>query len=713
MRRLLIILLVLAFAVIGAAFVIPALIPSNALRERVERAAGEALGREVTLSGDIGLRLLPSVQVSAADARIANAEGFSGEPFAEMAQMRFALALAPLLSRRIEVEEFILVEPTIRLETRGGVNNWTLGAPSPEAGVAPASGEGFVRAPGALPFEASFGDVRVIDGLVIYNDGTQTRRIEEFNLDVSLPGVDAPMRLSGGFSADGRPMSFEAGLGSLRAVFEGGETPVDLEVTGALADLAFDGRVLEGETIAFEGDADIRLPLRALARYLGTDLPEGDIFQTFTARTALSGAPGRINLTGAEIGFDDIAASGDLQLAYDRARPMITGALTSPRLDITPYIPAETEAGGPGAGAGGGVGPWSTEPIDLAPLRTVDADVTVRADLFKARDIEAEDVTVRTRLDNGVLTARLSDFQLYGGRGEVLAVVNARAGAPRYRLTADIASLEALPFLSAAAGFDRLAGLGALNLDLTATGDNPAAIMESLSGQGGFDFADGAIVGVNLAQVIRTVQQAVQTGSLPSGFAETQQTDFTALTGTIDIENGVARNLDLTMLSPLLRVAGTGQVDLGAQQIEYRLTPRAVQAITGQGGDLNLQGLEVPIRIRGGFNDVSVGVDFEAVARNLVRARAGDLIGGDVGRALGEGQSIEDAARNAAGDALRRALGGEEPADGEETQPDPGALLRGLLNRNRREPQPAPEGGEGEGEGEGGGGSGEDEPQNR
>ncbi|MFW5659925.1 MAG: AsmA family protein [Oceanicaulis sp.] len=696
MRRLLIIVLVLAFAVIGAAFVIPALIPSDVLRERVQRAASDSLGREVTLSGDIGLRLLPSVQVRAGEARIANAGGFSDEPFAQMREMRFSLALAPLISRRVEVEEFILFEPTIRLESRGGENNWTLGPASPEAGAAPAGGDGFVRAPGALPFEASFGDVRVVEGLVIYSEGARTHRIENFDLDVSLPGVDQPMRLSGGFSADGRPMSFRAELGSLRALFEGGETPAGLELTGALADIAFDGRILESDVLAFEGDADISLPLRALARYLGTNLPEGESFQSFTANTAISGVPGRVTLTDAQIGFDDIAARGDLQLAYDRTRPRVTGALTSPRLDITPYIPAESPAGA-GAAGGGGVGPWSTETIDLAPLTAIDADLTIRADVFKARDITAEDVTVRTVLDNRLLTARLTDFTLYGGTGEVVATVNTRTSLPQYRLQADITSLEALPFLRAAADFERLAGLGALDLDLAASGNSPAAIMDSLSGQGRFDFVDGALVGVNLAQVIRTVQQAVRTGSLPSGFAESQQTDFTALTGTLNIENGVARNLDLSMLSPLLRATGQGRIDFGAQQIEYRLTPRAVQALTGQGGDLDLQGLAVPILIRGGFNDVSVGIDFEAVARDLVRARAGTLIGGDAGRTLGEGRSVEDVARRAAGDALRRALGGSEPEDGEggeDSAADPAGLLRGLLNRGREEPEPGGEDGE-------------------
>lgn len=209
----------------------------------------------------------------------------------------------------------------------------------------------------------------------------------------------------------------------------------------------------------------------------------------------------------------------------------------------------------------------------------------------------------------------------------------------------------------------------------------------------------------NLAQVIRTVQQGLQTGSIPSGFAESQQTDFIALTGTLNIQNGLAQNLDLTMLSPLLRVEGTGSVNLAQQAIEYRLTPRAVQSLTGQGGDLDLQGVGVPIVIRGGFNDVSVSIDFASVARDIARARAGTLIGGQAGAALSGNGSLEDAARGA----LRDALGGSR-SDEESEEEDPGRrLLRGILGGSRPQTEEEPpaesdEEDDGEGEGEGGGG---------
>ncbi|WP_199200577.1 AsmA family protein [Alkalicaulis satelles] len=693
MRTLFILLLLIAALIVGAALALPALISSDWLRDRVSQEASAAINREVRLDGAVQLRVFPRLQVRAEDASIANAPGFGDEPLAQMRELRASLAWGPLLSQRVEIEEFVLVEPVIRLEARADGNNWTLGAPREDAAPASASGEGFVRRPGALPFEAAFGDVRIENGSVFYRDPGQTRRIENLDLSVDLPSVDAPVRLSGSLSADDRPMRFTAELSSLRGFFEGAETALTLDMTGALADLRFNGRFLESETLSFDGRTNVDLPLPALARFLGTELPEGPVFRRFTAEADIAGSPGRLTLDQASIVFDDIRATGRLALDYERTRPMITGSLRTASLDITPYIPADETTGA--RSSDGAVGPWSEERMDLTALSTVDARLDVRADRFRARDIVAENVNLAVTLDNALLTARLTDFRLYGGQGVVTLAVNARQATPRLSIAADISALEALPFLTAAAGFDRLQGLGRMQLDLNGSGASPAALMRSLNGEGSFNFADGAIVGVNLAQVIRTVQQAVQTGSLPSGFADTQQTDFSALTGTFTVRQGVAQNLDLSMLSPLLRVEGSGTLNLAEQMIDYRLTPRAVQTLAGQGGDTNLQGLAVPVRIRGGFNAASVSVDLESVARDLVRLRAGSLIGGQAGQALTDGRRIEDVARDAATGALRDALGGRqrESEEGqEETRDDPARrLLEGVLGRRpqpRQEPEP-------------------------
>ena len=637
MRRLLIALLVLVFLVIGVAVLAPALIPTDMIRARTETAAQEALGRDVTLEGNIRLQVLPRLQVRAQDARIANAQSFGDEPFAQMQEMRVSVSLIPLLQRQIEIEEFILVDPVIRLQSNASGNNWTFGS-NTEAVAQATPDEGFVRQPGALPFEASFGDVRIENGAVTFDDGQQIRRFDALNLTIDLPSVDQAVSLRGSFEADGRPMNFNAELGSLRGFFEGQETAFSTTLNGPLADLTLEGRFLESPQLAFDGEMNVTLPLRALARYLGSDLPEGDIFRQFSARSAVSGEPGVLRLRGARISFDDINAQGDMTLNYAGARPRITGDLSTSLLDLTTYIPADTAPDANRSGAAAGVSQWSDEPIDLAPLRTLDADLTIRATQLKARDIEVSDVTALVNVDRGRMTARLNQFRLYGGTGEALAVINARSNTPSFSFNATLDALEAQPFLLAAAQFDRLIGDGGFNLDLTASGASPAAIMNSLSGTGRFGFTDGAIKGVNLAQMIRTVQTALQNRALPTAFAESEQTDFSSLGGTFTVTNGVVSNQDLQMLSPLLRVLGDGRIDLGAQEIDYRLTPRAVQSLTGQGGSLDLQGLEVPVRLRGNFNNVSAGIDFEAVARNLLTQQAGRLL-----RQSGDDEGDEDA----------------------------------------------------------------------
>jgi AsmA protein len=117
-------------------------------------------------------------------------------------------------------------------------------------------------------------------------------------------------------------------------------------LNGPLADLTLEGRFLESQELAFDGDVDVTLPLRALARYLGADLPDGDIFRQFSARSALSGEPGVVRLRNAAIRFDDIAANGAMTLNYAGARPRITGDLSTAMLDLTPYIPADSEPQG-------------------------------------------------------------------------------------------------------------------------------------------------------------------------------------------------------------------------------------------------------------------------------------------------------------------------------------------------------------------------------
>ena len=81
------------------ALALPALMDWNRLRPEIEQAASAALGRNVTLSGPISARLLPTPRVSVAQVSVGGASAQS---------LTIGLKLLPLLTGRRELEEVAL-----------------------------------------------------------------------------------------------------------------------------------------------------------------------------------------------------------------------------------------------------------------------------------------------------------------------------------------------------------------------------------------------------------------------------------------------------------------------------------------------------------------------------------------------------------------------------------------------------------------------------
>lgn len=657
-RRLLTFLVGLILIVVIAAIIIPILIPESVYRDRAQIAASENLGREVSLAGDVSLRLLPSVQIQARNVSIANEEGFGDTPFAEMAEMRVGVQLWPLLSRNIVIDEFVLVDPVIRMEQRGNRNNWSLG-PDTGADAPSSSTEGFVRRPGALPFEASLGDIRIENGFISYIDGAEAREIEGLDLDIHMPGLDDPLDITGALRADGENMTIGLHLGSVRGFFEGEEVAARLNLGGDLIDLAFDGNILEGEDIRYSGRFSSDIPsIRALAAFAGSPMPAGAGLENFALSGNLSGSMNAFTLDASNssrndhIRLDDISGTGRLTVSLTGPRPAIDGALSLSRLDVTPYLPVApaTQA------ASGGVPAWSGERFDMSALGLADASLDLAVGELTVQDIEISDAALEVELVNSRLEANLTRISLYDGNGRATFVANARTATPSFSIFADLQSISALPLLDAAAGFDRLSGTGRLTIDLLTSGHSQAELMNGLGGTGGFAFADGAIRGVNLAQAIRGIESALTNRRLPDGFGEQEETDFSALEGTFTVANGIATNNNLVMLSPLVRVDGAGTIGIGQQTLNYRLRPRAVASIEGQGGERDLQGVVVPIIISGTFNNPQIGIDWDVVGRALLQGAIQGTI---------SGEEPEDAIRNVLGNAL--GLGGSSQTSDETT----------------------------------------------
>ena len=121
--------------------------------------------------------------------------------------------------------------------------------------------------------------------------------------------------------------------------------------------------------------------------------------------------------------------------------------------------------------------------------------------------------------------------------------------------------------------------------------------------------------GINLAAMLRNVSTAF----LDSSANDTQKTDFAELAGTYTITNGIVKNDDLFLKSPLLRVDGKGTSDLPKRTVDYRVTPKVVASTEDQGGDAGAAGLAVPVQITGPWDNLAFAPDLSGAIDEIIK----------------------------------------------------------------------------------------------
>jgi AsmA protein len=181
------------------------------------------------------------------------------------------------------------------------------------------------------------------------------------------------------------------------------------------------------------------------------------------------------------------------------------------------------------------------------------------------------------------------------------------------------------PLLRDFAQQDRLEGKGNVTLDVAAAGKTVNALKSALAGSAKVNLRDGAIKGVNIGELLRKARSALGSQSAQAADAK-DKTDFSELSASFAIKNGVAHNDDLELKAPLFRIGGAGDIDIAKSSINYVAKAAVVATTQGQGGkDLEqLSGLTVPVHLSGPFDSMKYEVDYRAVAGDLAKSKVGE-----------------------------------------------------------------------------------------
>ena len=606
-------LFVLVLAALLAAA--PFFIPLDSVKKIATDKVKEATGRDLIIAGDIKASMWPNIGVNLQQVSLSNPEGYSTKNMAEIGDVTVEVALMPLLSGEVKINQFIVDKPIINLEVdKKGVANWEFAAQKKEENKDAATQENPTPAKPAAAIPA-LGTIKITNGDFTYKDqrSGKTYNASKVDLDVKLPTSESPLDVTAKMDYNKENINATLHVDEPMKLSSDGDSKVKADVKiGSMLALVFDGKASKNSA---SGNVDINSSsLVALSGLTGKKMDwKGDTVLAFSASGSASCTTEQCSLSKAKVTLDDSIFNGDMKINFAGAVPSIEGKLATDQLDLNHYLPkvekqaflsliSEAQA----AEQGG----WDTKPINFSGLKAANVKLSLEVANLLYQATTLNKLSLNMQLTGGALTLNIPHVELYSGTAKIVATAN-YGGAVSANL--DMSNIQVQPMLKDFAGFDKLSGTANITTSITGNGTSQQAIISSLGGKGDVKIKEGAIHDVKFAEVIFRIKSAV------TGVKTAEDTtNFSELAGTYTISQGIVKNDDLAMKAPFLRLSGTGTVDLPSRYVNYRLIPTLVETSKGQGGK-DKAGLEVPVIVKGPFENLSYKPDYSGMAQDALK----------------------------------------------------------------------------------------------
>nr|WP_236754830.1 AsmA family protein [Aeromonas caviae] len=707
----------LALAAVVAIAALVSLIDPNQFKPQLAEQVRKSTGRELVIQGDIGWRFWPSLGLSLEKVALRNPAGFAEPDLVRFTRGEASVGLLPLLSHKLEIGKVTLSGAHLFIQTRadGSSNLRDLLKASAEPKGEAASKPVATTPPAASdkqPWQISLQGIALVDASALVRDdlsGTVSR-LDRLDLDLGqlTPGEWVPVTLAAK-GAQGELAFDLKGQAQLKPAREAMKSELkDLNLSGSLNQPAqrLDAFTLKADRLALgewsslslslsgaQGAADkpslvgtlegtlkarldenrqlLELSDAVLAAKLSGDAlprPQMQVKLAGFARAELDKQS--VTLSNLVMGADDtlLSGSGAVRLG---AVPKVDFDLKGDKLDLDAWLGqsakaapvaatsgAAAPAGAPAQTAAPAAQALSTVEPDLTALKSVDLAGRLQLGSLRVKGLDLSAVDLQLALAGGQLTLKQFSAGVAGGKVTASGLLDARQQPARYQVHKRVQGVDVRPLLQTLAQTDLLEGKGDLEVEAQGSGLSEQALRSRMQGKVNLKLSDGALHGINLAEMIREAR-AILTGKGADQVKEVRKTDFSALTASFQIANGIARSDDIQLFAPALRVKGQGQTALVPETLDFLFLTSVVESSKGQGGKTvdELKDITIPVRIGGHWQAPSYKLDVKELLSN--------------------NKVLEEKARKEAERGLKKLLG--DKADNEGVKGVADQLLKGLF----------------------------------
>lgn len=416
-------------------------------------------------------------------------------------------------------------------------------------------------------------------------------------------------------------------FGPTNVIFEGQDGRAQINLKPATESDSYAGNLLASD-----------FNLRGILDRLNilSDLSDKSALTRINIQSPVIFSQSRFRLDNIKASIDDTNISGyfDANLGL---KPSYDFSIAIGELNADRYIPASS----------GSESTKSTKTV-AAPValpvgmfKDTFAKGDLRFELLRIGGAEFSDLDIGVTSDGSKLSISPIKSNFFDGRMNGNLAIDSAGNTPRLDFDYELSDVALEPALSALGITDKLAGNGNFRLRLNGSGKTDREMVASLTGNSNLDIKNGSLKGINIQDILFNAYQTYATlrnKTVNSKYNPADRTEFSSLTGSWIIKNGLISGDDLQIQAPLFRVNGVGVISLVDQSIDYLLDVKVVKSLEGQGGKMmnELEGRSIPLGIRGSLADPQYSLDVSSMVKNEVITKAEEEIQQKIEDKLGE-----------------------------------------------------------------------------
>ncbi|MDM1209044.1 outer membrane assembly protein AsmA [Escherichia coli] len=587
MRRILTTLMILLVVLVAGLSSLVLLVNPNDFRSYMIKQVAERSGYQLELDGSLRWHVWPRLSILSGRMTL-TAPGASA-PLVRADNMRLDVALLPLLSHQLQVEQVMLKGAVVQLTPE------TEAIRDQRAPVAP-KGTSLPQESGDRGWSFDIAGLQVIDSVLVFqHESDEQMTVRDIHLQMQQDaGHQATVDFSGRMNRDQRDLSLR-----FSAAVQAGNYPQSLDAQLSQISWQLQGADLPAQGI--NGNGSVNVSWQEDAKTLSfnaLNLMANDSTLTGKGSVVLGDKPvWSLNLQSDKLNLDNLLVRSDILLGGgaqqaqsepNKPRPVIANGVNLP-----PY----------------------------SGLKSFDGSLAMTANQIVWRGLPFTHVTLQADNQRGLLHISQLEGSLAGGQLSLPGTLDARSGTPQAEFQPKLDNIEIGSLLKAFNYPINMTGKLSLAGDFSGSVIDANHFRRDWQGQANLELRDTRTEGLNFQQL---VQQAVERSTdVQAQENYDSATRLDELTTDVDLDSGILALSNMKGKSSLMQMTGKGTLDLMKEEGDLQFGIQVTDGWQGQGKLVDiLKSTAIPLRVYGKWEALNYSLQVDQILRRQLQNEA-------------------------------------------------------------------------------------------